>query len=80
MPVPGGGFDYASGTSLSAAHVSGVIALLVAERPGLAGNDIRALLARSQSGPETSVNACRALAQLLARAGCADGAAANHVR
>ena len=34
VPVPGGGFDYASGTSLSAAHVSGVIALLVAALVG----------------------------------------------
>lgn len=78
VPIPGGGFDYASGTSLSAAHVSGVIALLVAERPGLDRDDVTTLLARSQAGPDTSVNACRALAQLLERAGCADGAAARH--
>ena len=79
VPVPGGGFDYASGTSLSAAHVSGVIALLVAEKPGLDRDDVTALLAHSQSGPQAPVNACRALAQLTGRTGCAEGAAAKNV-
>ena len=76
--MPGGGFDYASGTSLSAAHVSGVIALLVAERPGLGRDDVQSLLMHSQADPDAPVNACRALAQLLGRAGCADGAAARN--
>ena len=74
VPVPGGGFDYASGTSLSAAHVSGVIALLMAKRPGLRREDVEALLVRSQTAPQSQVNACRALAQLLGEAGCRDDA------
>lgn len=78
VPVPGGGFDYASGTSLSAAHVSGVIALLVAERPGIGRDYVTTLLTRSRADPDAPVNACRALAQLLGLAGCADGAAARH--
>ena len=78
VPVPGGGFDYASGTSLSAAQVSGVIALLVAERPGLRRDDVTALLAGSRTAPQAPVNACRALAQLLGRGGCRETATANH--
>ena len=74
MPVPGGGFDYASGTSLSAAHVSGVIALLIAERPKLHRDDVATLLADSRAAPQASVNACRALAQLLGQTGCRDDA------
>jgi hypothetical protein len=80
VPVPGGGFDYASGSSLSAAHVSGVVALLVARQPALTYRDVSALLAAGDGPSGTSVNACRALARLLNEAGCtlpvqaADGA------
>ena len=74
VPVPGGGFDYASGSSLSAAQVSGIAALLVAMRPGLPREEIIALLRGSQGDAGTSVNACRALSSLLQQAGCdADG-------
>lgn len=70
VPVPGGGFDYASGTSLSAAHVSGVAALLVARQPELAANDLTALLLNSHVDDSSYVNACRALADLLRQSGC----------
>ena len=79
VPVPGGGFDYASGSSLSAAHVTGVIALLIAERPGIGRDDVVGLLADSRAEDGRSVNACRALAQMLGRPGCRDGAAAHNV-
>lgn len=72
VPVPGGGFDYASGSSLSAAHISGVIALLVAEQPGLSRDDVNTLLVDSRPMVGKSVNACRALARLLQRSGCRD--------
>jgi subtilisin family serine protease len=75
VPVPGGGFDYASGSSLSAAQVSGIIALLVAERPGLGSDAVNRLLIDSRAGG-VSVNACRALAHLLHRSGCRDDATA----
>lgn len=74
VPVPGGGFDYASGSSLSAAHVSGVIALMMAQRPELAHDDVARLLAASSPSGQGSINACRALATLLDREGCRDGA------
>jgi len=77
VPVPGGGFDYASGSSLSAAQVSGIVALLVAERPGLGNDDVTRLLVDSRAGG-VSVNACRALAHLLRRSGCRDDTTAQN--
>ena len=70
VPVPGGGYDYASGSSLSAAHVSGIVALLFSKRPGLSHADVQALLIDSRGNNDGSVNACRALARLLQRSGC----------
>ena len=79
VPVPGGGFDYASGSSLAAAHVTGVIALLIAEKPGLGHDDLTGLLSGSRSEDGGSVNACRALAKMLGRTGCSDGTTARSV-
>ena len=70
VPVPAGGYDYASGSSLSAAHVSGIAALLVAQRSDLTSNQINSLLMASRATMNQSVNACRALAELLQRTGC----------
>ena len=77
VPVPRGGYDYASGSSLAAAHVSGIVALLVARRPGLTSNQISTLLVASRPTVDESVNACRALAQLLQRSGCRSRAASQ---
>ena len=73
VPVPGGGFDYASGSSLSAAQVSGVAALLMAKRPGLHRDEIHDLLAGSRNALDANVNACRALSSLLDQSGCGPG-------
>lgn len=70
VPVPEGGYDYASGSSLSAAHVSGIAALLVAQQPSLTSKQINTLLIASRPTADHSVNACRALAELLQRSGC----------
>jgi hypothetical protein len=75
VPTPGGGYDYSSGSSLSAAQVSGIAALLLAMRPALSGADVDRLLLDSRGGGQDYVNACRALARLLGRAGCRDAAA-----
>ena len=69
VPVPGGGFDFASGSSLSAAQVSGIAALLIARQPRLSRADINRLIAGSAVDGQ-SVNACRALADLLQLSGC----------
>ena len=71
--VPHGGYDFVSGSSLSAAHVSGIVALLVARRPDLTANQISSLLENSQPAGDESVNACRALAELLEETGCRNG-------
>ena len=76
VPVPGGGFDYASGSSLSAAHVSGIVALLVATRPGLEHGEVARLLLASRHTSGASVSACRALATLLQQSGCRESTTA----
>jgi subtilisin family serine protease len=43
-PVTGQGFDYLSGTSFAAAHVTGVIALLMERNPDLSAEAVRAAL------------------------------------
>lgn len=45
--VPGGSYGMSSGTSLAAAHVSGVIALLLERDASLTLSDVRQLLART---------------------------------
>lgn len=67
---PGGEFDFASGSSLSAAHISGVVALLVSSRPQLSWEGVNALLLAAQNPDNHSVSACRALALLMDREGC----------
>jgi hypothetical protein len=49
LPAPGGGFQVTSGTSAASAHVSGVVALLLARNPRLKPADIRRLLTATAS-------------------------------
>jgi subtilisin family serine protease len=70
VAVPDGGYDFASGSSLAAAHVSGVIALLIAIEPDLGADEIHSLLTTSRYSESGPVNACRALARLLETSGC----------
>ena len=44
VPMPGGRYDFISGTSFAAAHVSGVVALLLERKPDLTPDDIRRIL------------------------------------
>lgn len=57
---PGGGYDFKSGSSMAAAQVSGVVALLLAARPGLDGPAIERLLQEADGSDWTAE-------QLLAR-------------
>ena len=68
--APDGHYDFFSGSSLAAAEVSGLIALLKAERPRLTAQEAESLLTASASGGTSGPNACAALAALLRRAGC----------
>jgi subtilisin family serine protease len=67
--APGGGYDYASGSSLATAHVSGAVALLRSVDGTLDGAAAHRLL----SQPSSAIDACRALQRLDARvpAACA---------
>ena len=47
IAAPGGRYDMSSGTSLAAAHVTGVIALLLERKPSLTPIDIRKIISRT---------------------------------
>ncbi|WP_426688564.1 S8 family serine peptidase [Rhodanobacter ginsengiterrae] len=63
---PGGGYDFTSGSSMAAAHVSGIAALLLSIAPGLDARSMRDLLLRSSrvSDNTLQVNAAAAVARL----------------
>jgi subtilisin family serine protease len=73
--VPGEGYDFVSGSSFAAAHVSGVVALLREEHPGLTGREALAVLeATSHPLPGDAraglVDACAALGRLMSTPSC----------
>jgi subtilisin family serine protease len=74
--VPGGHYDFASGSSLATAEVTGIVALLLADGRRLPGARVEQILARSSrrlttpAGVFTSVNACAAVADALEHASC----------
>ena len=73
--APEGHYDFYSGSSLATAEVSGLVALLRAERPGLSAREASSLLMQDPgtqaSASWTNVpNACTALATLLHRHQC----------
>jgi len=75
--VPNGHYDFASGSSLATAQVTGVVALLLARNQKLGVERLRELLSQSTlrhdttRGPFLSVNACAALARVVRGAVCA---------
>lgn len=61
VAVPDNAYDFRSGTSLSAAHVSGVVALLLAVSSDMSPETVQRYLQESQHASESasrSVNAC----------------------
>lgn len=63
---PGGGYDFTSGSSMATAHVSGIVALLLALSPQLDARAVHDLLLRSSkvSNGMLEVNAAAAVAAL----------------
>ncbi len=55
--VPGGRYDFSSGSSLAAAHVSGAAALLLSMEPTLSADEVRKLLSDSAASPSGLINA-----------------------
>jgi hypothetical protein len=81
--VPPDGYDFLSGSSMAAAHVSGVVALLLERDPELQASRIESLLARTsrpvgdgRADHRSVVSACDALAELssVVHCGADDGA------
>jgi subtilisin family serine protease len=68
--LPKGHYDFASGSSLATAHVTGTVALMLAHHPGLNPSRIYDLLDRTSSLivatdlSSRSINACAALASI----------------
>ena len=61
---PGGHYDYASGSSLATAYVSGAIALLLVLDHHLDAPALLGLLQKSQRGGNTPINICEAVSAL----------------
>jgi subtilisin family serine protease len=61
---PNGRYDFASGSSLAAAHVSGIAALLLAIAPGLDAQAVQRILRRSSDDDRRRVDAAAAVAAL----------------
>ncbi len=78
-----GKYEYESGSSLSTAHVTGVVALLKELRPELTLGEIRSLLDRATNQGEAvqlgSVNACMAVNELLGDGVCDVKVALNSI-
>ena len=75
--VPPDGYDFLSGSSIAAAHVSGIVALLLERDPALRAADIESLLVRTSRPVEREgadhrlvVSACDALAELSSAISC----------
>jgi subtilisin family serine protease len=74
--VPDGHYDFASGSSLATAEVTGIVALLLADGRRLSALQVEQILTRSSrqfpapAGTLTSVNACAAIAEAMALADC----------
>jgi filamentous hemagglutinin family protein len=47
VPAPANGYQLTTGTSVAAAHVSGVAALLVERKPGITPDEVRAILMKT---------------------------------
>lgn len=73
---PGGHYDYASGSSLATAHVTGALALLLALKSGESATELAARLRRSQGEAGASIDICSAVAGLRGAAECGSRTAA----
>jgi subtilisin family serine protease len=79
--APGGEYGFSSGSSISTAEITGITALLLSRDPHLDTAHLHRLLTETSdsrntaAGPNRSVNACHAVARLVAGADCAEATA-----
>ncbi|HMA00629.1 MAG TPA: S8 family serine peptidase [Steroidobacteraceae bacterium] len=79
--LPGGRYDFASGTSVATAHVTGIVALLLAKNSKLTAAAVYQLLRDTTmyaSGGD-SVDACGAVTALIGHGICRDGTSGGRV-
>jgi subtilisin family serine protease len=71
--APGGSYDFVTGSSFAAAHVTGVLALLHAQRPELGADALATILTRTgtQQADGLMINACAALDAVRGNSACA---------
>jgi subtilisin family serine protease len=76
--APAGRYDFASGSSFAAAHVTGAIALLRSRAPGLDAATLFAVLERTRTHDEQGdrINVCAALAAVEPQDDCTHSARA----
>jgi hypothetical protein len=76
--APAGRYDFATGSSFAAAHVTGAIALLRARVPGLDAATLFAVLQRTRTHDEQGdrINVCAALAAVEPQDDCTHSARA----
>lgn len=67
--TPDNKYDFYSGSSISTAHITGIIALIRQREPHLSYQDIQQLLINHQSG-SNPVNACELFASLIGANNC----------
>jgi hypothetical protein len=81
--LPGGRYDFASGTSLATAHVTGIVALLLAKNSKLTGTAVYQLLRDTSvhvdAGDDDSVDACGAVTALIGHGLCHNGTPGGRV-
>jgi subtilisin family serine protease len=84
VPAPGGAYQFTTGTSVAAAHVTGVAALLIERNPKLTPADVRRILMRTAKslGPRDRsgaglVNAYQAVSNASSREAAAPAAKAQ---
>jgi len=82
--LPKGHYDFASGSSLAVAHVTGTVALILAHHPGLDSGRLFELLDRTSapllataSSASRSINACAALASIEQSRGSGSASGSN---
>ena len=73
--LPGGHYDFASGDSIATAEISGILALLLAQKAGLSAADAYRLLRDTSAHPGgdgggTLVDACAAMVSLVGHGYC----------
>jgi subtilisin family serine protease len=76
--LPGGHYDFASGSSIATAQVSGVVALMLAKDPTLSAQTAYAVMRESSSGPAVAsastrsqgVDACAAVVAVAKQGHC----------